>query len=101
MMMTLHGVDIYIRTPETPDIPKEFGKFTLKLISNRGTKVYPPPAPDMHLLDWPRCRYFCEDVVTDQEIDELVRHLTGLGWQWTKCQKLFRIDGNDAFSQPY
>jgi hypothetical protein len=99
--MTLHGVDVYIWTPDTPDLPKEFGKFTLKLISNRGTKVYPPPAPDMHLLDWPRCRFVSDDEVSDQEVDELVAHLSGLGWRWTKCQKLFRKDGVNQYSEPY
>ncbi len=100
-MMILHGVDIYIRHPETPNIPLEFKGFTLVLISNRGTRVYPPPAPEMDLLDWPRCRYFSETPVEDAQIDELVAHITSLGWQWTKCQKLFRIDGVDGFSQPY
>lgn len=100
-MMTLHGVDVYIWHPETPDIPKEFGPFTLNLISNRGTRVYPGPAPEMDLLDWPRCRYLAEGEVSHEQIDELVAHLTGLGWKWTKTQKLFKIDGVDAFSQPY
>jgi hypothetical protein len=100
-MMTLHGVDVYIWTPETPDLPKEFGKFSLKLISNRGTRVWPPPAPDMDLLDWPRSRYLSDDEVTDQDIDSLVNHLTSLGYRWTKCQKLFKKDGVNQFSEPY
>lgn len=100
-MMNLHGVDVYIWTPQTPDLPKEFGKFKLILISNRGTRVYPPPAPDMDLLDWPRARFLCDDVVTDEEVDALVHHLTSLGWRWTKCQKLFIKDGVNQFSQPY
>jgi hypothetical protein len=100
-MMTLHGVDIFIWSPETPDLPKEFGPFSLKLISNRGTRIYPPPAPQMQLSDWPQCRFFSETEVSDQQIDELVSHLTGSGLRWTKCQKLFRKDGADQFSQPY
>lgn len=99
--MTLHGVDIYIWTPETPDLPQELGKFKLILISNRGTKIWPPPAPDIEMLDWPRCRYLCDDEVTHDEIDAIVREITSLGFKWTKCQKLFRRDGVDLFSQPY
>ncbi len=99
--MTLHGVDIFIWSAETPDVPKEFGPFTLDLISNRGTRIYPGPAPEMDLLDWPRCRYLCEEEVTHDQIDELVNKITSLGYRWTKCQKLFRIDGVNAFSQPY
>ena len=87
--MTLHGVDVYIWQDEQPALPTEFGPFTLKLISNRGTKVYPGPAPEMDLLDWFRCRY------------ELITALTEQGFRWTKTQKLFQIDGVDAFSQPY
>lgn len=100
-MMNLHGVDVYIWNETTPDIPKSYGPFTLALISNRGTKVYPGPVPDMDLLDWPRCRYLSDTEVTDAQIDELVLHLSSLGWRWTKCQKLFRKDGVDQFSQPY
>ncbi len=100
-MMTLHGVDIYIRIPQIPDVPKEFGPFTLTQIADRGTRIWPPPAPEMELLDWPRCRYFCETIVTDAQVDELVCEMAKLGFQWTKTQKLFRIDGSDAFSQAY
>ncbi len=100
-MMTLHGVDVYLRTPEIPDIPKTYGAFTLQMISNRGSRVYPPPTPEMELSDWQQCRYLSDAEVTDAQIDELVGHLSSLGWQWTKCQKLFKIDGDNAFSQPY
>jgi hypothetical protein len=55
----------------------------------------------MELSDWQQCRYLSGDEVTNNQIDELVVHLSGLGWDWTKCQKLFKIDGDNAFSQPY
>lgn len=100
-MMNLHGVDVYIWAPDIPDLPKEHGKFRLVLISNRGTRVYPPPAPEMDLLDWHRARFMSDEEATDQDIDGLLTHLTGLGWRWTKCQKLFVKDGVNQFSQPY
>ena len=100
-MMTLHGVDIFIRTPQTPELPTEFGPFKLILISNRGTRIWPPPAPEMDLVDWPRARFLSDEVVTDVQVDELVGAITSLGYQWSMNQKLFRIDGVDAFSQPY
>lgn len=100
-MMTLHGVDVFLRTPELPDLPKTIGAFALTFISNRGSRIYPGPTPEMELSDWQQCRYLSDDEVTDAQIDELVGHLSGLGWQWTKCQKLFKIDGDNAFSQPY
>lgn len=100
-MMTLHGVDVFIWTPTTPELPKEVGKFTLQLISNRGTKIYPGPAPDIDLLDWPRCRFVSDSEVTDTEVDALVQQITGLGYKWTKLQKLFRKDGVNQYSEPY
>jgi len=99
--MTLHGVDVYIWSATTPDLPKEFGIMKLELISNRGTKIYPGPAPDIKLLDWPRCRYTSDEVVNNQQIQELLDALTSAGFTWTKCQKLFRDNGTNLYSQPY
>ena len=100
--MKLHGLDIYLWSDTTPDVPKEHGKFKLIFISNRGTKIYPPPAPDIKLLDWPRCRYESESEVSNEEIDALVNKITELGFTWSKCQKLYwDAEGNRLYSQPY
>ena len=98
--MTLHGADIYLRTPTIPDLPRIHGPFALLFIANRGTRMQ-PGSVDMGNSDWPQCRFFSESEVTDGQIDELVVFLTQHGFQWTKLQKLFRIDGANAFSQPY
>jgi hypothetical protein len=100
-MMNLHGVDVFIWSPSTPDLPKTIGKFALRLISNRGTKIYPGPAPEIDLLDWPRCRFVSDEEVEDSDIDALANEITRLGYRWTKLQKLFRKDGVDQFSEPY
>jgi hypothetical protein len=99
--MDLHGVDVFIQSPRTPSLPERFGTLKLVLITNRGTRVYPPPAPDIAPDDLPRCRYVSETPVTDDDIDQLAAHLTSQGWRWSKCQKLFRKDGIDQFSQAY
>ncbi len=98
--MTLHGVDVYLRTSTVPDLPRIYGPFALLFIANRGTRLAPGSADMMH-SDWPQCRYFSESEVNDEQIEELVAFLTHHGFQWTKLQKLFRIDGSNAFSQPY
>jgi len=100
-MFTLYGADIYLRTPKTPDLPGEVGTLRLVFIANRGTRVFPPPAPEAEPTDWPQCRYLSDVPVTDEQVDALAAHLTALGWQWTKLQKLFKNDGVDAFSKPY
>lgn len=99
--MELVGLDVYIWSPDIPDLPKTYGKFRLELISNRGTRVYPPPAPDIDLIDWSRCRFVSDEPVTNEEVEELIRHLTSLGWTWTKCQKLYRSEGRNLYSEPY
>lgn len=99
--MQLHGVDIYIWQDDLPDLPKQHGPLSLLLISNRGTKCYPGPVPEMDLIDWYRCRFFSEEVIDHSTIDALMQEISNQGFVWTKAQKLFRVDGVDAFSQPY
>jgi len=99
--MNLHGVDVFICSPQMPDVPQEIGSLKLTLISNRGTRIYPPPAPDMPLLDVSRCRYLSDAEISDAQIDAALAHLTSLGRRWAKCQKLYRKDGVDQFSQAY
>ena len=99
--MNLHGMDIYLWHDGIPELPKQIGTFSLTFISSRGTRVYPPPAPDIQLSDWPQCRYLSETEVSDKQIDDLVVQLTAAGWRWTKCQKLFKKNGENLFSEPY
>lgn len=37
-----HGIDIFVENPNgIPKMPEQVGKLKLKMISNRGTKIYP------------------------------------------------------------
>ena len=99
--MDLHGCDVYLWSETIPKLPEAIGKFKLTFISSRGTRVWPPPAPDVEIADWAQCRFLSEAVVNDQEIDQLVNGLTASGWRWTKCQKLYRQKGVNQFSEPY
>lgn len=99
--LELCGVDVFLWSAETPLLPTEVGPFRLELISNRGTRVFPPPTPEINLCDWPRARYLARAPINDRDIDRLLAELTEAGWNWTKSQKLYRKDGIDLFSQPY
>jgi len=99
--MDLHGCDIYLWSETTPAPPQSLDKFKLTFISSRGTRIWPPPAPEVEPADWYQCRYLSSDQVTDQEVDNLAQTLTGQGLRWTKCQKLYTKDGVNQFSEPY
>lgn len=99
--MQLHGVDIYIRCETIPELPKKFQDFELKIISNKGTRVYPPPIPDIELVDYYRCRYLSEHEVSSEKVETLITYLTEQGFVWIQCIKLYFNNGEEQFSQPY
>lgn len=98
--MTLVGVDVYIWSKEMPKLPERVGPFALELISNRGTRVYPTPLPDLEVIDWWRCRFLADQKVTHADVQALLDTLSRTHI-WTKVQKLFEIDGVAAYSAPY
>ena|SRR5712692_8349276 len=98
--MKLIGVDVYIWSQSIPDLPKKIGLFTLQMISNNGTKLYPPPAPEIEVTDWFQCRYVASSEIIHRDIDQLLLSLNP-DFTWTKAQKLYEKDGVNAFSEPY
>ena len=98
--MKLIGVDIYIWSDEIPKMPERVGPFTLKMISNSGTRLYPPPAPTIDCTDWFQCRYVAELDITHHEVDQFLSTLS-TNFVWTKAQKLYQHEGANAFSEPY
>ena len=101
MTMNLTGVDVYLWHPTLPNPPRIFESFSLLFIANRGTRVYPVAGLSVPSNNWHQCRYISNHTVTDQEVDQLLQHLTANGWCWTKCQKLFQQNGVNLFSEPY
>ncbi|KAA0228627.1 MAG: Isocitrate dehydrogenase [NADP] [Fimbriimonadales bacterium] len=100
-MFKLVGVDLYLRSDSVPELPRESGKFTLTFISNRGTKIWPPPAPAIALSDWLQCRFESTGDITDADAEQLLQEISQLGFHWTKAQKLYTKDGEKQYSQPY
>lgn len=101
------GVDVFVEHANgLPSMPTQVGAFTLKLISNRGTKVYPQVSnPDILLVDHHRCRYTLTDAsnaeraVTNVEIIELLQAIEQAGIHWMHVEKLMQFDGRDAYSK--
>lgn len=102
------GVDIFI---EANVLPEELGPsierlvaespLKLKMISNRGTKVYPASGAITDCVDQFRCRFTLSDgagEVTDDHIFELVQRI-GSRYRWAHIEKLQEFDGEAGYTK--
>ncbi len=102
------GIDLFV---ETDMKPEELGKFveqivaespfTLKMISNRGTKVYPLTGAIPDVVDCYRCRFIRRDNVdsiSDSDILDLIRRFSGK-LTWVHVEKLQDFDGSPSFTK--
>jgi len=73
----------------------------LKMISNRGTKVFPATGAVPDCVDHWRCRFVLRDGVTalaDDAIATLLARITGLH-RWMHVEKLEEYDGDAGFTR--
>jgi isocitrate dehydrogenase len=73
----------------------------LKLVSNRGTRVFPPIDGEVDMVDHWRCRFFPQEEgseVDDEAIILLLRHLS-VFHKWMHIEKLMEFDGVETFSK--
>ncbi len=76
--------------------------FTLKMISNRGTQVYPAKGAETDCVDHWRCRLLCTEPVNDLALEKLQRLLGALeqaGLRWVHLEKLQQFDGQPGFTK--
>lgn len=111
----LVGVDIFINWPGND--PNEIGdalnaidsfKMKLKMITNRGVKVYPNGLPETYCTDHWRCRFVDSSSTTTGNIVyneleyynviALLSRLHQEGFQVIKTENLYEFDGKRAFS---
>jgi len=103
------GVDVFI---EAASSPEELGQsleriaedtaFRLKMISNRGTKVYPAVSAATDCVDHWRCRFVLRDAAPEREVDLAILALVArvaLQHRWMHLEKLLEIDGVEAFTK--
>lgn len=93
------GVDVYIQLPVLPELPEQVGPFKLRFISNRGTKIWPGPLPDILIVDWHRCRYLADGAVTDADILALLTEISSK-FTWMHVEKLYHSDGVPQYAAP-
>lgn len=106
----LVGVDIFLHwTGENRD-PNVIGgmleklghkDFQIRLISNRGQKVYPDGHPETFCTDHWRCRFTSpnrESVGQYEDVLEIQRKINAAGLNIIKTECLYRFDGKLGFS---
>lgn len=112
----LVGVDVFIDWSEGDRDPNEIGKrlksltkskLRLKMITNRGVKVYPDGLPETFSTDHWRCRFQSEKgikgrpvkgEITHQDIITLLNEIDDEGLDFIKIENLYNIDGERAYS---
>ena len=102
------GADIFI---DSADMPEVVGKkleqlaegtaLKLKMISNRGTQVYPEAAAAFDGVDHHRCRFVMREstvAMTDEMLLGLLNKVGG-PYRWCHVEKLMEVDGAAAYSK--
>ncbi|MEM9986171.1 MAG: NADP-dependent isocitrate dehydrogenase, partial [Bacteroidota bacterium] len=112
----LLGVDLFVDW--TGDDPQEIGEaldhlagadLKLKMITNRGVKVYPEGLDETFCTDHWRCRFVANDAVIHpveniympihhKDITQLIDRLNEAGWEVIKSENLYSFDGERGFS---
>ncbi len=96
------GVDVFVEAAlgaeelgRALDWLAEGSPLQLKMISNRGTTVYPPNGALTDMTDHWRCRFVARDPagrIDDGAILGLLQRV-GSRWRWMHCEKLEELDG--------
>lgn len=94
------GTDVFVRTDKMPALKSDadLGAFELKMISNRGTKVWPGKAPAINMTDVYSCRFMYKGSDAKVPVTELLAKLDKLGWEWVHVEKLLEINGKAGFT---
>ncbi|MFN8643907.1 MAG: NADP-dependent isocitrate dehydrogenase [Candidatus Binatia bacterium] len=101
------GVDVFVESPSTPaGLGESLERLAaetplkLKMISNRGTKVYPPMGAITDCVDHWRCRFVLRESgaeVTDAAVMALLGRIAAQH-RWMHVEKLQQFDGEPGFT---
>lgn len=103
----LAGVDLFVhwRGTNARELAQKLSplnseKAELKLITNRGIKVYPDGFPETFCTDHWRCRFMSpsENGFSAAEIVSLMQRALGEGIEIIKTENLYKFNGQPAFS---
>jgi len=106
----LVGVDVFLDYDEQDRDPKVLGDrlaplaegtpFELRLITNRGVKVWPDGLPETRCTDHWRCRFRTENdaQVSNADVLALMDKIQKAGLDFIKTEQLYTFDGELGFS---
>jgi hypothetical protein len=101
------GFDVFVvHQGGLPALPQEINDLKLTLISNRGTKVWPGPTPQIHMTDVYRCRYIAKtstekkmSAVSSESILSSLVKIENSGFEWVHVEKLLEIRGEAGYTK--
>ncbi|MGM0704673.1 MAG: NADP-dependent isocitrate dehydrogenase [Bacteroidota bacterium] len=106
----LRGIDVFIDWDESGRDPDVIGQglneaaatvdWILKMITNRGVKVYPDGLPETFWTDHWRCRFLPADAdsISFDRVLDLLGALHEAEWDVIKTEHLYTFDGRRAYS---
>jgi isocitrate dehydrogenase len=102
------GLDLFVETALPPaELGASFEElvkdspFTLKMISSRGTQVYPPTGAITDTVDAYYCRLMLKepaDDISDEALAELLQRVSSRH-RWGHIEKLHEFDGEPGFTK--
>ena len=102
----LVGTDVFFYSTENAEtftqelIERNYGNFELRLITNRGARIYPNGQPETFCSDHWRVRFVAKDPTPkmQKDITALLMQLTEEGCDIIKTENLYTFDGTPAYS---
>jgi isocitrate dehydrogenase len=103
----LVGVDVFLDWREGSanqlgdSLSQAAGALKLRMISNRGVKVWPGGNPETFCSDHWRCRFVSQEeggTISHTEIVELLQRLGDRGFDFIKTENLCNFDGQRGYS---
>lgn len=105
----LVGVDVFLDWDTAQRDPNVLGKgleriapapFALKMITNRGVKVYPDGLPETFCTDHWRCRFLParSGAITFPQVLDLLHAIHAAGYDVIKTEHLYTFDGERGYS---
>jgi isocitrate dehydrogenase len=103
------GIDVFVESPLQPEVlgPKvqaaaEGTAFRLKMISNRGTVVFPLTGAKTDVVDQHRCRFVFQNPALDvgnAVVGALLSGIEQQGLRWMHIEKLQAFDDRPGFTK--